>query len=181
MFSGELPADSDVIAIRTSIPRFALTAQVHDVPDPALSQALAAEQADLDLSLIQPASMLGRVMHGKARPEPSSCLLAESVHQCFAGVGAQVVQNQMDGIGGGVVLGNFQDEIGKFWRRARGRYLGEMHARFGLDAAEYVRRSAAFVFIVAPSNLPWLHGDRRPRICMKHHRLFVNADHGLVF
>ena len=75
-----------------------------------LAQALAAEQADLNLSLIQPASMLGRVMHGKARPQPSARLLAESVHQCFAGVGAQVVQNQMDGIGAGVVLGNLQDE-----------------------------------------------------------------------
>ena len=109
-----------MIAIRTSIPRFGLTAQVHDFPDPAPSEALAAEQADLDLRLIQPASMLGRVMHGKARPEPSACFLAESVHQCFAGVGAQVVQNQMDGIGDGAVLGNLQDEIGKFWRRARG-------------------------------------------------------------
>ena len=43
-------------------------------------------------------------MHGKARPEPSARFLAESVYQCFAGVGAQVVQNQMDGIGAGVVL-----------------------------------------------------------------------------
>jgi len=41
--------------------------------------------------------MLGRVMHGKVRPEPSARFLAESVHQCFAEVGAQVVQNQMDG------------------------------------------------------------------------------------
>ena len=124
--------------------------------------------------------MLGRVMDGEARPQPSARLLAESVHQCFAGVGAQVVQNQMDGIGAGVVLGNLQDEIGEFRRRARGRRLGEMYARLGLDAAEHVCSSAALIFIVAPSNLPRLHGNRRPRIRMKHHRLLVNADHWLV-
>jgi hypothetical protein len=64
--------------------------------------------------------MLGRAMHGETRPQPSARLPAESVHQSFAGVGAQVVQNQMDGIGTGVVLGNLQDEIGEFRRRAVG-------------------------------------------------------------
>src|ERR1035437_4935252 len=101
LVSGELPLDSDAAAIGTAIPGFDLAVEGSDIPDPALSQALAAEEADLDLGLVQPASMLGRVMHGKARPEPSSRLLAESVHQSFAGVGAQVVQNQMDGIGTG--------------------------------------------------------------------------------
>ena len=50
LFSGELPPDRDVIAIDTSIPSFGLTAQVHDVPGPAFSKALAANQADLNLS-----------------------------------------------------------------------------------------------------------------------------------
>ena len=169
-----------MIAIGTPIPCFGLTAQVREVPDPAFSEALAAEQADLNLSLIQPTSMLGRVMHGKARPQPSARFLAESVHQCFAGVGAQVVQNQMDGIGTGVVLGNLQDEIGEFRRRTRGRRLGEMHANLGLDGAEHVRSSATQVFIVAPSNLSRLHGNRRPGILMKHHRLLIDADRWLV-
>ena len=167
-------------AIRASIPSFGLTAQVHDVPDPAFAEALAAEKTDLDLRLVQPASMFGRVVDGKALPQPSARLFAKSVHQRFAGVRAQVVYDQMDGVSGGVVLGNLQDEIGEFRRRACGRHLGEMHARLGLDAAEHVRSSAALVFIVAPSNLPRLHGNRRPRIRMKHHRLLVNADHWLV-
>jgi len=47
-------------------------------------EALEAEQADLNLSLIQQASMLGRVMHGKSRPKPSARFLAESVRQRFA-------------------------------------------------------------------------------------------------
>jgi DNA-binding transcriptional LysR family regulator len=43
-----------VIFIGASIPSFGLTAEVQDVPDPAFSQALAAEEADLNLSLIEP-------------------------------------------------------------------------------------------------------------------------------
>lgn len=46
------PADRDVIAIRRSMASFGLTAQVHDLPDPAFSEALAAERADLNLGLI---------------------------------------------------------------------------------------------------------------------------------
>jgi len=102
-----------LISIGTSIPSFGLTAQVHDVRDPAFSEALAAEQANLNLSLIQPASMLGRVMHGEARPQPSARLFAESVHQCFARMGAQIVQNQMDGIGAVVVFGNPYERNGQ--------------------------------------------------------------------
>lgn len=41
-----------MIAICASIPSFGLTVQIHDVPDPAFSEALAAEQADLNLSQI---------------------------------------------------------------------------------------------------------------------------------
>src|SRR5664280_1214631 len=90
-FSGELPLDSDAAAIGTAIPGFDLAAEHSDIPDPALSQALAAEEADLDLGLVQPASMFGREVYGKAFPQPSARLLAKSVHQRFLGVGAQVI------------------------------------------------------------------------------------------
>lgn len=105
-----------MIAIHALIPGFHLTAQRNDVPDPAFSQALTAEQADLNFSLIEPASMFGRVVYGEPFPEPSARLVAKSVYQRFAGVGAQVVHDQMDGVGGGVMLGNLQDEIREFRR-----------------------------------------------------------------
>jgi hypothetical protein len=47
------------IAIDASIPGFGLTAQRNDVPDPAFSQALAAERADLDRGLIEQLPCLG--------------------------------------------------------------------------------------------------------------------------
>src|SRR5665213_187711 len=116
LLSGELPADSDVTAIHASIPGFGLTAQRNDVSDPTFPHALAAEQADLNLSLIEPACMFGRVVHREPFPEPSARFFAKSVYQRFTGVGAQIVQDQMDRIGGGVMLGNLQDEIREFRR-----------------------------------------------------------------
>jgi hypothetical protein len=61
----------------------------------------------------------------------------------LAGVGAQVTHNQVDGIGSGVMLGDVQEKIGEFKRRANGRHFGEMNTHLWLDAAENVGRSAA--------------------------------------
>jgi hypothetical protein len=45
-----------------------VAAQSGNMAKPALSQALAAEQANLDLGLVEPASVLGRVVHSEALP-----------------------------------------------------------------------------------------------------------------
>jgi len=71
LLSRELPSNRDVTAVHASIPGFGLTAQRDDILDPSFSEALAAEQADLTLNLIQPTSMFRRVMHGKACPQPA--------------------------------------------------------------------------------------------------------------
>ena len=57
--------------------------------------------------------MFGGVVNGKAFPQPSARRFAEAVHQRFAGVGAQIIQDQMDGVGGGIMLGDVEHEIGK--------------------------------------------------------------------
>jgi hypothetical protein len=77
LLSGELPSNRDVIAVHAWIPGFGLTTQRSNIPDPAFPQALATEQADLHLSLVQPTSMLGRVMHGEPFPEPSARFFAK--------------------------------------------------------------------------------------------------------
>src|SRR5271167_4961251 len=96
LFSGEFPLDCDAVAIVAPIPGFGVSAEGSNVPDPAFAEALAAEEADRNLRLIKPASMLGRVMNGEPLPEPSARRFAESVYQRFAGVGAQVVQNDRE-------------------------------------------------------------------------------------
>lgn len=116
-------------------------------------------------------------MHRKAIPQPSAIVFPKAIRQRLAGVSAQVVDDQMDGVGGWIVGGELQDEVGKLGRRACWRHFGEMDSRLGLDAAEHIGRSTALVLIVPPGDLAGLHGHHRPRIFMQNHRLFVHANH----
>ena len=92
--------------------------------------------------------MFGRVVNGKAFPQPSALRFAEAVHQRLAGVGAQIIHDQMDGVGGGIMFSDVQQKIGKLGGRARGRHFGEMNTCLRLNAAKDVRRAAALVFII---------------------------------
>ena len=98
------------------IPGFGLTAQLANISDPASSQALAAEKTDLYLGLIQPASMSGRVVDREAIPQPSTNLFPKAVSQRLAGVGAQVVDDQMNGVCCRIVRGDLKDKVGKLRR-----------------------------------------------------------------
>ena len=121
--------------------------------------------------------MGGRVVRRKAIPQPSAMLFPKAIRQRLAGVSAQVVHDQMDGIGGRIVGGELQDKVGKLGRRAGRRHFGEMDSRLGLDAAEDIGRSTAFVLIISSGDMARLHGRRRPRIFTQNHRLFVHANH----
>jgi hypothetical protein len=53
----ELPVDGDVVAVHLPVPSFAFPSQVAWRWSALLAQALAAEQTDSDLVLVQPASV----------------------------------------------------------------------------------------------------------------------------
>ena len=57
--------------------------------------------------------MLGSVVRRKTVPQPTASSFSESFHQSFAGVGTQVVHDQMDGIGLRIASGDIQQVIGK--------------------------------------------------------------------
>ncbi len=128
-----------------------LLAQGCDISDSPLAEALAAEEADLDLRLVQPASMFGCVVDRESVPQPASGLLAEPFHQRLAGVRGKVVHDQVDGIGCGIADGDLQQVIGELGGAAHRRHLGEVPSRPGLDAAKYVGGSASLVFVIAPA------------------------------
>jgi hypothetical protein len=50
----------------------------------------------------------------KPLPQPSPVLFAEALHQRLASMGAQVIHDQMNGVGSGIVLGDAAQKIGKF-------------------------------------------------------------------
>jgi len=181
VFSCELPLNGDPIAVCAAIPCFGLTAQLANISDPAFSQALAAEKTDFYLGLIQPASMSGRVVHREAIPQPSANLFPKAVGQRLAGVGAQVVNDQMNGVCCRIVRGDLQDEIGKLGRGTCRCHFGEMDARLRFDSAEDICRTTALVLVISSGDVAGLHGHHRPRISMQNHRLFVHANHRFAF
>ena len=61
-----------------------------------IPNALTAEQADLDLGLVQPAAVLRCVVRSEPVPYPATDLLSEPVRECFAAVRTQVIQDQVE-------------------------------------------------------------------------------------
>lgn len=60
--------------------------------DSPVSLTLAAEQADVDLGLVQPAAVLRCVVGSEPVPYTATNLLAERVRECFTAVRTQVIQ-----------------------------------------------------------------------------------------
>lgn len=176
----EPPVDGDAVAVHLAVPGLGFPSKLAERRDSASAQTLAAEQADLDLRLVEPASVFGRVMHGEPVPQPAADLFSEALHDGLAAVRTQIVQHQMDGTGSGVMLGNLQEEIGELGRRARGRHLGEMNPRLRLNPAEDVGGAATLVLRVAPQDSPWALGPRRTQFGMQNNRLLINANHGFT-
>ena len=58
----------------------------------APAQALPGKQADFDLRLVQPATLLGRVMNGEAIPDSTAPLLSQIVGERLPTVNVEIIQ-----------------------------------------------------------------------------------------
>jgi len=177
LFASKAPLDRDSVAIHAAAPGPSLFPQRSSIPNPALAQALPGEQTDDDLRLVQPAVMLGGVVHGESIPQPVAGLSTKTLDYGLARVRTQIVQHQMDGIGLRINRSDVQQVIGKLGRGAVVRHLGEMPPRLGRDAAENVSRSAAPIFGIPAGYPSRLHRQRRPDFRMPHHRFLVDTHH----
>jgi hypothetical protein len=81
-----------LIAIHAAVPGPSLLSQSTPIPNPASAQALPGEQADRDLRLVQPATVLGGVVHSEPIPQPIAGLGTKALDDRFAGVRAQVIR-----------------------------------------------------------------------------------------
>lgn len=61
-------------------------------------------------------SVFRRVVDLEPVPQPAAHLLTEPLHQGLAGARTQIIQNQMDGVGGRIVFRNLQQILGKLGR-----------------------------------------------------------------
>jgi len=149
LFAGEIPFNRSASAVETEAARANFAAPCTQVGDSSLPQAQAAEQAHLDLGLIEPTSVFGREGNREAVPEQAAQFLALSRDERFAAVRVQIVQNQMDGLSIRICSNDFHQIIGELRCRTRGRGFEKMPPRLRFHAARNFRSAAAFELVVA--------------------------------
>src|SRR5215472_927125 len=178
LFAREAPLNGSPMTIHTPTPGLGCFAQRDSISDPALAHALAREQTDRNLRLIQPTSMLGRVVDRESTPQPTPGFLAEPFYHRLAGMRTQIVQDQMNDVGLWIADGEVQQVVGKFRRGAVARHFRKVSPGFRFDPTEHVGRTTALVLTIAPSHAPGRHRLRGANVLVQHDRLFVHAHHG---
>src|ERR1700675_4363448 len=93
LLASELPIDFDAVPVGPAVPGSRFPLQDGQTRDSASSQALSREQADLDLSLVKPASVRRSVVYRKAVPKVAAFLLTEVVGERLAAMNVQVVHD----------------------------------------------------------------------------------------
>lgn len=122
-----------------------MTSQFCQRRDRAAPQALSAEQADLDLGLIQPTAVFWGVVNRKPISEQTADFFSVTIDQCFTPVRVQIVHHQVDRVslrGGG---NDLYQVVGELRGGAAGRNPGEVAAGLGLDTAKGVGCAAALI------------------------------------
>jgi hypothetical protein len=106
--------------------------------------------------------MFRRVVDREPVPQPAALFFAKPVRGHLAGMGREVVERQVDGLGGGIEGCDVEQELGEVGGCASRRNFGEVASRPGFHGAENIRRSAPFVLVVAASGVA--RSERRRRL-----------------
>src|ERR1041385_8625857 len=108
LLASKAPLNGNPMTVHTTTPSLSFSPQRGAICDPSPPQTLPGEQADGDLSLVQPAAMFGGVVNRESIPQPSSRFLAEPFHHRLAGMRVQIVQHQVNGVSLGIADGKVQ-------------------------------------------------------------------------
>src|SRR6266567_4441935 len=176
---GELPIDAALAAVCAGVPGARPAAQLAEGGDPVAAEALPRPEADLDLGWVEPARVLGGVVHRESPPEPESFQRPEGVGERFLAVGVQVVHHEVDGLGGGVGGSDLLHRVGEARSLAVAGGVRQVAPALGLDDAEDVRRPVAHVLVIAAGDAARDHGDSRPGRVEELDRSLVQRHDGL--
>ena len=143
----ELPVDFGLKVVAATLPGGDLASHGLDAVD-APVQALADHDVDFDLGHVQPAAMLGRVDKLEAIPQRLGLLGGKRLIQRARRVRVQVVHDQRDALGVGIVRGDVLQEHSPVQFGSALRDLGQAPPGQRLAGHEHVAHPAALVFIV---------------------------------
>jgi hypothetical protein len=136
-----LPVDAAALTIGLLVPGCDFPSKESEIADSARAKALSADQTDFHLCRIEPTGVLGCVMHGEPPPEALALELAEVIGEGLLGVGAQIVEHEVNGACALVVPCTFS-----LLGRRRGQSDSELRESGGVP-----------------------HAVRRCRRCWRHH------------
>jgi hypothetical protein len=122
--------------------------QCRQVRNPPPAEALPRQQSDFDLGLIEPASMLGSVVHGEAVPDFLTELVTEQVSEGLAAMDVQIVHNQVNRSDAPVLQCDLESDFGELKCRSVWSGKRKMASSLRLYSAEDVGGAAALVLII---------------------------------
>ena len=175
----ESPVDLRPFLMGCARPTLGFPLQDLQIRNPPLAQALSRVQAELDLSLVEPASVFGRVVNGEPIPKISAFLLTEVIDQRLAAVDIEVIHDDVNGLGEGILLYQMPHHASEFGTGSVRRRGSEVPSGLRFYNAKYIRRAASFILIVLLGRLTRCGWRRGAHIRVQRHRFFIQANDGL--
>jgi hypothetical protein len=173
----EHPFDAGTGGIALSLPCGDFAAEPFWVIDSAI-QALAAQDADLDLDHVEPTGMLGSVVELQTAQDSPGLGRREGLVEGAGRVGRQVVLHHPDAVSIGIMdIDEFAHALGVVFCRPP---LGELDRAPGtmhVEDDEEIDGAVATVLVIVTFELARLGPDRLARFADELDRAFVEADY----
>ncbi len=163
----EAPVDLRPLLVGLAVPSLGFPLQFSQIWNPARAQTLPREQAEFDLRLIEPASVLRGVVYGQPIPNLSALLIAEAVGQRFAAVNVEVIHDEVNRLCGGVLLHDALHYACELGTGTVGRGGGEVPAGLRFHYAKNVSRATPLILIVLFGRFPWFGRYRRAHVIVQ--------------
>lgn len=151
----EFPFYPPLFLNRPGSPGYRSFAQRRYGRDPILSEAFPRKHADLRLSLIQPAGMLGSIVNLEPCPQLCSTLLIKVSSQRLQAVGIEIIHYKMNLSGVGIASTEDPHKLREIRRFPALRDFNKVPTPFGFDGTEGHGRSLPLILIVFPPDSTW--------------------------
>jgi len=178
-FTCEPPVDLRPFPVGRAIPGLGFLLQLRQIRDPARAQTLPRVHAEFDLRLVEPASVFGSVMDLQPIPKIAALFLAEVAGQRLAAMDIQVIHDEVNRLGEGVLLNNLPHHAGELGGATVGCRRGEVPTGLRLDNGKYVRHAAPFILVVLLGRLAWFSRYRRAHLGVQRNRFLIQTNDGL--